>query len=93
MTQHTPGPWRIVSERANSATSAPLAHEIRGGSWVVVRLGSLHTEVQKADARLIASAPDLLAALEHAVRFFDQLKPEDVARYRAAIAKATGGAS
>lgn len=36
---------------------------------------------------------ELLAALQHVVRWFDQLKPEDVARYRVAIAKVTGSAS
>jgi hypothetical protein len=43
-----------------------------------------------ADARLIAAAPELLAELQHFVFFYDQLKPEDLARAKAVIAKATG---
>lgn len=33
---------------------------------------------------------ELLKELEHAVRWFDQITPADVARYKAAIAKAKG---
>jgi len=42
------------------------------------------------DANLIAAAADLLKQLEHAVRWFDQLKPADINRYKAVIAKAKG---
>jgi hypothetical protein len=77
MTQHTPGPWIVA------------------GEWDVEspEHGQVATCETHEDARLIAAAPDLLAALEHVVGFFDQLKPEDIARYRAAIANATAGTS
>lgn len=39
-------------------------------------------------ARLMAAAPDLLAALRHAVRWHDQLSKEDIAKMEVAIAKA-----
>jgi hypothetical protein len=66
-TAHTPGPWKMVTAPANSAPSAPLEAEIRGeGNHVVARLGTLHHDTAKANARLIAAAPELLAALEAA---------------------------
>lgn len=62
MTSHTPGPWRV-------AIGSRL--EIRGPrdeiGWPVpvVYNAGLHTdETAQANARLIAAAPDLLAALE-----------------------------
>jgi hypothetical protein len=42
--------------------------------------------------RCVNAHDDLLAQLQHAVRWFDQLTAADVERYRAAIARATGGA-
>ena len=64
MSTHTPGPWTIHSEAANAASGSPINSEIRGGHHVVVRLGTMHADSTKANARLIAAAPDLLAALQ-----------------------------
>ena len=55
-----------------------------------IRARMMANQLSEANARLIAAAPDLLAHLQHVVRFFDQINPADVARYRAVIAKATG---
>lgn len=41
-------------------------------------------------ATLMAAAPELFTALEHAVRFHDQLMPMDIERYRAVLAQAKG---
>lgn len=61
--QHTPGPWRVLQVRGG--------HEIRIGFGVVGNwLASVWMdedvevdEIAEADARLIAAAPELLAAL------------------------------
>jgi hypothetical protein len=50
-------------------------------------------ELAQRNLTLAAEAPELLKHLQHAVRFFDQLTKADADRYRAAIAKATGGAA
>ena len=59
MTEHTPGPWDVDTDMQNQA------HVVSDAT------GSIITEfdgeggaVQLANARLIAAAPDLLAALE-----------------------------
>lgn len=73
MTKHTPGPWRIhlISEfganRENYCVTAEInpndqptcvVAEVYGNNW--------SREQELADARLIAAAPDLLAALDRA---------------------------
>jgi hypothetical protein len=96
-TNHTPGPWEWDAEPGH-------------GVWVnaedigICRLDfdSALTDAQyKANARLIAAAPDLLAALDELLRFAEPLGTitamdgQEIAlpcivRAREAIAKATG---
>ena len=92
MSKHTPGPWEIdwyICREGNkelwrvprSIGPACTDHNHWAGNYITV---------DEADARLIAAAPDLLAALE---RIADETAATwvcDVAR--AAIAKATGAA-
>ena len=97
-TKHTPGPWRV---------------QVTGHSFVVE--AHTHTEVisvdengnpcrwseyNEANARLIAAAPEMLAALETAYMALIGYLPAHrndvtdaaISAARAAIAKATGGA-
>ncbi len=91
MEKHTPGPWRV-------AIGSRL--EIRGPKdeigWPVpvVYNAGLHTdETAQANARLIAAAPELLAACIDALEVEEKMAQcpdsELAARLRAAIAKAT----
>ena len=91
MTKHTPGPWH--------------AHHDHG--WLVVESdnGDMYIKIEKgsaatrriADARLIAAAPDLLAALQVLLRNYAavhdigdvEMQPA-IYQASAAIAKATG---
>lgn len=50
-------------------------------------------ELAQRNLTLASAAPYLLKELQHAVRWFDQITPTDVARYRAAISNATGSTS
>ena len=57
-TQHTPGPWKLLSP-----------DQVRGseGQWICSCEGGRHREEKDAaNARLIAAAPELLSALEEA---------------------------
>lgn len=59
MSAHTPGPWtvgerRSILGRAFDKSEKQIVDQVRGGS----------REAADANARLIASAPDLLAALK-----------------------------
>lgn len=97
-TQHTPGPWA----RSNNVRQRDDAQRIYAGD---VSIASVHYLPQKttesfyqahANARLIASAPDLLAALREIVDYFGPLPDVDngldqtLTNARAAIARATG---
>lgn len=95
-TAHTPGPWKLLPNHDGGRSSArvvlesnenhPIASVVQEVANPVVRLQDM------ANARLIAAAPELLAALELACT---QLDPhsEAIRQARAAIAKAKGGAS
>lgn len=93
------GPWR-ASAPAKPTPDAPAGGDIAildaAGNIIAecfVWVNEAQTVDAAAHARLMRAAPDLLAALQHAVHWFDQLKPEDIARYRVAISKAIGDAS
>ena len=94
MSKHTPGPWRaselgVLSDKLTSY-----------GNWYVCSLIDPDNEEHKANARLIAAAPELLAACKkalEAIRWWEGEHPccngstgEQEAAIRAAIAKAEG---
>ena len=99
MTKHTPGPWTI--EAAPEYASMPC-----GGVATVNTPNGLHVavvcDVDSADARLIAAAPDLLEALRCITAHYIELvetgdcgywnpnKEESVILAHAAIEKAIG---
>lgn len=98
--QHTPGPWKAVCrsvayEGGEWPESEFLQWEVEGP-----RVPSGRGEFFRADARLIAAAPDLLAALESAADSLQQLADlnrcpanmKGLRLARAAIDKATAGA-
>ncbi len=61
MSQHTPGPWTLSAQHIEAS-----GKRIASASWAKVRPASmtLTAEEGAANARLIAAAPTLLAALE-----------------------------
>jgi hypothetical protein len=100
---HTPGPWFVVAQ--NNAGSLGTSVWAMGGDVRVADCNSaaISLEGRRADARLIAAAPDLLVALEKINEWACFATEEDVSaklmalqqigiHARAAIAKATGGA-
>lgn len=62
MSVHTPGPWVIDWE-----TGTIHAQNVAGGMHIAeARRGHMPWEQRQANVRLIAAAPELLAALESA---------------------------
>ena len=109
MKTHTPGPWSVYQPESidtcyegedNPAT-------IRAGGTHVATIPGMRPQLSKrslANAHLIASAPDLLAALSGIFDHAERTDAADLAEIwsrmddirnlaRAAISKATGGAA
>jgi hypothetical protein len=102
---HTPGPWHIGSEHDDNGDyrydSCGWPHFVGDNRQETGRCDyHMATGIQNiADARLIAAAPDLLAALEEMTDMAADLLPKAgpsgwgeiaIDNARAAIAKATG---
>ena len=104
ITGHTPGPWIIDHERIGPP-GEPVAllcdaHAPESGTVVEwPRFGEVVDDAEnEANARLIASAPALLEALENIVKVFAGCDGDDCKCYEdgqriaeEAIAKAKGG--
>ena len=88
---HTPGPWVIDSE---SLRDGPKSVGPQTSRFGMEEIASIRTngdnQTTLANARLIAAAPDLLAALIDVLDADGDLDAMDFNRYRAAIAKAEG---
>jgi hypothetical protein len=67
--EHTPGPWRL---EASETLSAILC----GEDEKYESIAFLTLPNHQANARLIASAPDMLEALERALSMLDALRAE-----------------
>ena len=88
---HTPGPWRATEK----TITAPETEDRLG---MECRLYGGNGRDNRANARLIAGAPDLLAALQRIVAVLDKQvasphlaeRASPLAQAKAAIAKATG---
>ncbi len=78
--KHTPGNWAVPD---GGVYPMVATHD----STIICVLNDTG-DVMEANARLMAAAPDLLAALKHAVRWHDQFSLGDVAKMKAAIASA-----
>ena len=97
-TKHTPAPWSVDI----NTNDLREAETIRGGDGVrIAATYKIHKHRDdktkacyeaRANSRLIAAAPDLLAALQSVADYWagGDVPPEIDAAMRAAIAKATG---
>jgi hypothetical protein len=89
--QHTPGPWNMFTEDDEGPGKLPGTYTVDGPSldWIAQGIND------EANARLIAAAPDLLAALERLIDsppLSDYVTPEIDAAL-VAITKARGEAA
>jgi hypothetical protein len=86
---HTPGPWNISG--TDTRTGAPAMVSGKGDA-AICDLYRRNPD-NEANARLIAAAPELLAALERLMASqLGAIPPNVVHEVVTAIAKATGGA-
>lgn len=98
MAEHTPGPWSWDAGDIGNEYSIPYCDVFAGSGddFIIASVNDRFDRTQgRANARLIAAAPDLLEALEDAVRWFeayvgdaDHGRAFDLTRAKAVIAKA-----
>ena len=70
--KHTAGPWRLDNIAANGEQEIGISRSWEiGGSSICTVDSSRDSRRLLADARLIASAPDLLAALQSLIGLID----------------------
>ena len=87
MSAHTPGPWFVTTQ-----DDYPTG-EVSADPMGVRHIVTTYCDDAKANARLIAAAPELLAALGRLLESGDVLDAADAGalkQARAAIARATG---
>lgn len=85
--QHTPGPWRAFQGEVDIV---PFVASLHGSKESICECYSQHDGSHHANARLIASAPELLEALERLVH--PMASDDDMDHAREVIAKARGQA-
>lgn len=83
---HTPGPWEPVTGGMDALVRCPDGRTFNIGDAIY------HGQESKANANLIAAAPDLLVALEECLEGsgYGWISTAVEERARAAIAKARG---
>ncbi len=95
MSKHTPGPWGLHYSAGHGVEADIVGADDQ--KFKVGRLASVATIPEtwgdsKANARLIAAAPELLKALKYAIRLYGatEMSNPDLEPLRAAVAKAEG---
>ena len=91
--KHTPGPWFYGRQNENESGAKPIAYLSASRdprNFTVWAFADRVRASQEDDARLIAAAPDLLAALQEIVKNDPYHQSSAGIIARAAIAKATG---
>jgi hypothetical protein len=89
MSGHTPGPWMFRRAKERPRFIIEGLSSTGSGVWFLADVEGRSIDTNEANARLIAAAPELLAALKDLVEFEDRDdRLRDAAR--AAIAKAEG---
>jgi len=78
--QHTPGPWHTAGEQGV---------QIRSEKHQIAKVWTMRGNEWKANARLIAAAPDLLEALQHLMVAHGEQLDYAFQQAQDAIAKAT----
>lgn len=100
MSKHTPGPWAHSARLSASENHRGFDIYAAGWSLATVQPGDEDGELGTANARLIASAPEMLAALKDCrevlslliapFKYSRELQERAVDSTNAAIAKAEG---
>lgn len=75
MSAHTPGPWIVLSPENRRGQKQPPRIALEGRAGIIATVGLPSEGDRDANARLIAAAPEMLAALRGAIKVIDALMP------------------
>ena len=96
MNKHTPSPWRTI-ESANTTMRTVVGPDFPGQGYIadvnLCRTNDAQDVDGEANARLIAAAPELLAACQQTLAYFlrsQQSHAPEVKALQSAINKAEG---
>lgn len=90
MSKHKPGPWEFTENDCGIGDEFHQRYQINGNGYILaVVMTDCESLDNDANARLMASAPELLEALKYARRMV-KASECDIAFIDAAIAKALG---
>lgn len=95
MSKHTPGPWAVVEfKKIVSRNPSVVAGGVGHYEHVATVESQPETEIEDANAFLLAAAPDLLAALKQIIREDNEsgeVSDDAILSAVQAVAKALGG--
>ena len=74
--KHTPGPWIITKSQRASLCEASIEISSKNGRFIC-DMGDYPNEADKANALLIASAPDLLTVAKSCLAYFEYMKAQN----------------
>lgn len=89
MSAHTPGPWELSYDMGSGRD---VISSVDSSPVCTVRISWVGPEQYRANALLIAAAPELLSALVEAAELIEVLSPiegDTMRRVKGAIAKAS----
>jgi len=73
---HTPGPWNVGDDSPNDYEGPTIDTRDRAVAVITIDHENESTPEDRANARLIAAAPELLAALQAAVEYLEAYRPK-----------------
>lgn len=76
MNKHTPGPWKVEFHTNPSAMNEAGTHDIYGPKGIICCCEEADVQEQKANAFLIASAPEMLSCLENIFNKLESVDPD-----------------
>lgn len=79
MSKHTPGPWKVGGQSGNPGEGEEISADGRLIAWTAATYDEdededVVTEEDRANAQLIAAAPDLLAVVRMAIDYANDTK-------------------
>mgnify|MGYP001565073929 CR=1 FL=1 len=74
MSQHTPGPWQVNGSTISGRDPVGEREDYNESPICTISHGWRNREIDNANARLIAQAPEMLTMLASCLAYFDNMR-------------------